>query len=234
MYTRGFIKNFSDLYKIRKQICLGPKGQTYLVVDLQRNHEMRTAKMMKKLPGINSLTLTELKVVRLLNLDHPNIGVIYDILEDEKFVYMIQDYFEHGDLFNFLLKYKNANERLTKLIIKQVISAVKYLHQNDVCHRDIKPQNIFVIKYDPKDLKETIVKLCDFGSSTYFKNCVPLTEFPGNPFYSAPEVINGQYNHKVDIWSVGIIAYLLLTGFNPYTGKEYDVLFKVFINIFYF
>jgi calcium-dependent protein kinase len=229
LHNKGYIRKFSDFYKIKKRIGLGPKGNTYKVQDLKRNDEMRIVKMMKKKIGRNSLTLTESNIETLLNLDHPNVGLIYDIIEDEKFVYMVQDFYEQGDLFNFILKNQKISEKLCKIIIKQMLCAVKYLHENNICHREIKPQNVFIVKYDPKDLNETMIKVVDFGASCYFKDCIPLTEFPGNPFYSGPEVINGEYDHKIDIWSVGVIAYFLLCGHPPYSGKEYDVLFKVII-----
>ena len=230
--NKGFIKKFSDLYKIKKQMAFGPKGNTFKVEDLKRNNETRVVKMMKKANGINSLTLTELQIDSLLNLNHPNIGVIYDILEDEKFIYMVQDLYENGDLFSFILKNKKISENLCKVIIKQMLVAVKYLHDNGIMHRVIKPQNIFIIKSDEKDVNQTMLKLCDFGSATYFKNCVPFSDFSGNPAYSAPENVQGNYDNKADIWSVGVIAYFLLTGSTPYQGKEYDILFKVFNIVF--
>ena len=183
--------------------------------------------MMKKFNGVNSLSLTELNVQKILKLDHPNIGPIFDIIEDEKYVYMVQDYYEHGDLFSFLLTNKILNENFFKIVIKQILSGIKYLHSQDLCHRALKPQNIYILKYDEKKIKETLIKICDFGASSYFKNCLPLNRFAGNPFYSAPEEINGEYSTKSDIWSVGIICYFLITGVVPFSGKEYDVLFKV-------
>lgn len=208
-------------------MAIGPKGNTYKVEDLKRNNEIRIVKMMKKANGINSLTLTELQIDSLLNLNHPNIGLIYDILEDEKFIYMVQDLYENGDLFSFIIRNKKIDESLVKVIIKQLLAAVRYLHENNIIHRGIKPQNIFIVKYDEKDVNQTMLKLCDFGAATYLKNCVPLTDFSGNPTYSAPENIQGHYDNLADIWSVGVIAYFLLTGSTPFHGKEYDILFKV-------
>lgn len=225
--NKGFINKFSDLYKIKKHLAFGPKGNTYLVEDLKRNNEKRIVKMIKKTSGINSLTLTELQIDNLLYLNHPNIGMIYEILEDEKFVYMIQEFFENGDLFNFILKNKKMNENLCKVIIKQLLAAVKYLHDNNIMHRGIKPHNIFILKFEEEDINQTMLKLCDFGAVAYIKDYVTFTDFSGHPAYSAPEVIQGKYDNRADIWAIGIICYFLLTGSTPFQGKEYDILFKV-------
>ncbi len=228
--NKGFIKDFSELYLLKKQISVGPKGNNYKVEDLKRNSEMRIVKMMKKANKINSLTLTESSIEKLLNLNHMNLGCIYDIIEDEKFVYLVQDYYSQGDLFNFILIYKNIlDEGLIKIIIRQILCGIKQLHDNNVIHRGIKAQNIFIVKFDEKDFKQTLVKVCDFGSAAYFRDCLPLNDFCDNPFYSSPELIKGSYDNKSDLWSVGIIAYFLLTGEYPYKGKEYDVLFRVFL-----
>ena len=200
-----------------------------MIRDLQRNDEIRIAKIMKKKQEISSLTLTESNLDNLLEIDHPNIGRLIDIMEDEKHVYMVQDYYEEGDLYSFILKHKKVSEKICKIIIRQLLEAVKYLHQSNVCHRDIKPQNIFVVKFDEKNIKDTMIKLCDFGSSCYFKNCLPLSDFPGTPAFTSPEVINGSYDQKIDIWSIGIVSYFLLCGKYPYSGRDYDIMFKVFI-----
>ena len=118
-------------------------------------------------------------------------------------------------------------EKICKIIIQQLLIAVNFLHQNNVCHRDIKPQNIFVVHFDKANIKDTIIKLTDFGSSCYFKNCLPLSDFPGTPAFTSPEIINGKYDHKTDIWSIGIVSYFLLCGKTPYSGDNYDTMFKV-------
>ena len=224
---KGYLQSFSDLYKIKKQIAVGPKGHIYTLEDVKRSDAQKIVKLMKKSNDLSSLTLTELNVSKLLALDHPNIGNIYDVLEDEHYVYLVQDYYEGGDLFNFLIKNKIINEKLLKIIVRQILSALKYLHENNICHRDLKPQNIFILGYEENDYKNILIKICDFGASSYFKKCVPLKKFPGNPFYCAPEVILRDYDNKCDIWSVGIILYFLINGTTPFEGKEYDVLFKV-------
>lgn len=232
--NKGFISKFSDFYKINKRVSLGPKGQIFLIKDLQRSEETRVVKIMKKKSEISSLTLTEANLENLIQIDHPNIGRILDIMEDEKQIYMVQDYHEGGDLYNFILKHKKIGEKICKIIIKQLLEAVNFLHQNNVCHRDIKPQNIFVVKFDERNIKDTLIKLTDFGASCYFKNCVPLSDFPGTPAFTSPEVINGKYDLKIDIWSIGIVSYFLLCGRTPYEGRDYDIMFKVIlINILF-
>jgi serine/threonine protein kinase len=184
---------------------------------------------MKKKSEISSLILSESSLDILMKLEHPNIGRILDIMEDEKQIYMIQDYYEGGDLFSFILKHKNIGENISKIIIRQLLEAVYYLHQNNIIHRDIKPQNIFVVKFDRKNIKDTLIKLCDFGSNCYFKDCLMSSDFPGTPEYTSPELISGDYTFKTDIWSIGVISYFLLSGKSIFKGKDFDVIFKVYL-----
>lgn len=178
---------------------------------------------------VSSLTVTETDLDKLLEIEHPNLGKIKDIMEDEKNIYIVQDYYEEGNLFNFILKHKKINENICKIIIRQLLEAVNCLHMNNIMHKEIKPTNIFVTKFDEKNIKETMIKLCDFGSYCYFNNCNPVSDFPGNPEYISPEILNGVNDPKIDIWSIGIVAYFLICGKTPFssTGLSTETLFKV-------
>jgi len=196
-------------------------------MDFQRTDRNRIAKIMKKKIENSSLTITESNLDKLLELDHPNIGRIIDLLEDEKYVYVIQDNYEEGNLFNFILKHKKVSENICKIIIKQLLEAVNYLHLNNITHREIKPQNIFVVKFDEKNIKDTIIKLCDFGADCFSKNILPVSDFPGSPAFTSPEILNSIDHQKIDIWGIGIVSYFLLCGKTPFSGKDHEIIFKV-------
>jgi serine/threonine protein kinase len=108
------------------------------------------------------------------------------------------------------------------LVIKQILKTLKYLHSKGICHRDLKPENIMI---NPRTLHVKIIGnlmlLCiDFGLATFFKKDKPLTSRVGSPYYIAPEVLKAKYNKESDVWSVGIIAYVMLTGGLPFTSDS--------------
>ena len=100
--------------------------------------------------------------------------------------------------------------------MREVFSALNYCHSHNIVHRDLKPENIL---FDKKDQDATL-KIIDFGTAEVFDPGQKLTEKSGTPFYIAPEVVRRGYNTKCDLWSAGVILYILLCGSPPFTGKS--------------
>ena len=166
--------------------------------------------------------LREMKVLR--GLDHPNILRVHELLEDQYRYYLVMEFCQGGDLFSRLLSVKHFSEAQVGQIMHQLLSAVTYCHQRYVIHRDLKPENL-LLETQGSDLT---LKVADFGSSAYIDPNMKLNGVQGSAYYVAPEVLRESYNEKCDLWSCGIIMYILMTGKAPYAGKtEREILSNV-------
>ena len=151
-------------------------------------------------------------------LDHPNICKFHDYYFENNFIYIIIELLSGGDLLDEHYNHTgNNSEKAISKIISQILSGIHHLHTRNICHRDIKTENILY-----KSENSDIVKIIDFGSAVEFSPNHPLTEKAGTAYYVAPEVLKGDYNEKCDIWSCGIVLNILLTGIPPYTGDNED------------
>ena len=155
----------------------------------------------------------------LQRLDHPNIVKIYEYFQDSKYIYIVMECVTGGELFSKIQELKRFSEATAAQIFHQVIITLNYLHSQGVVHRDIKPENIML------DEKGN-AKLIDFGSARDFEPGLKLKSLHGTPYYVAPEVINSGYNEKCDIWSSGVILYILLTGIPPFNGFSDEAIMK--------
>lgn len=162
--------------------------------------------------------LQEFKI--LSTLDHPNITKCFEIFEDTWKYYISMEYCAGGELFDKISSFSKFSESQAAEIIFQVFSALSYCHDKNVVHRDIKPENILL-----EEKGEGFhIKLTDFGSSCFFAKNQEMSGCFGTAYYVAPEVLMGNYNEKSDLWAVGIIMYVMLTGKPPYQGTDERVI----------
>ncbi|CDW81524.1 protein kinase domain containing protein [Stylonychia lemnae] len=154
---------------------------------------------------------------KTVSQDHPNIIKLYEIWEWQSICFLVTEYCEGGELFYFIVQRRFLNEREAALIMKQSFSALKYLHENKISHRDIKPEN-FLLKYK-EDI--TNMKLIDFGLSKDYSEISCMQTPCGSPYYIAPEVFNQNYDEKCDLWSMGVVLYILLSGKVPFPGESH-------------
>lgn len=121
-----------------------------------------------------------------------------------------------GELFDKISEQKNFNETDAAKILKQILSGINYCHQRKVVHRDLKPENILMSRHqdDPK------ITIIDFGTSCYQDPGKILNEKLGTLYYIAPEVLNKEYDEKCDLWSIGVILFILLCGYPPFNGNN--------------
>ena len=140
---------------------------------------------------------------------------MYDLFEDKKFVYLVMEMCEGGELFDFIAAKGSLTEGQAQHAFRQLMEAISYLHnKKGVCHRDLKPENLMFVSKDGR-----VLKLIDFGISRMFdleggkttetKNLITIV---GSVLYVAPEIFDGPYDKKCDIWSAGVILYIMLSG----------------------
>ena len=122
-----------------------------------------------------------------------------------------------GELFDEIIRRKRFSEKDAAIVMQQVLSAVLYCHEKNIVHRDLKPENILL---DDKNTDILNTKVIDFGASQVFDANEKLTERFGTIYYISPEVLKGDYGAKCDIWSLGVILYILLCGEPPFNGDS--------------
>ncbi|CAD8065224.1 unnamed protein product [Paramecium sonneborni] len=157
----------------------------------------------------------------LKNLDHPHIVKLYELYQDQNNYYMITEYLSGGELFERIKKMQIFTEKRASELIRQILLAINYCHDQKIVHRDLKPENILFSGPEP----ELNLKIIDFGCSRRF-NTSKMTKRLGTPYYIAPEVLGHNYTEKCDIWSCGVILYILLCGYPPFTGKTEKEIFE--------
>jgi calcium-dependent protein kinase len=158
----------------------------------------------------------------LKEIDHPNIIKMYEFFEDEKRYYLVTEICKGGELFDEILQRGKFSERDAAVLMKQVLQCINYCHQNHIIHRDLKPENILLEQNKEFDQ----IKIIDFGTSLVFDPSRTLDEKLGTPYYIAPEVLNKNYDNKCDIWSCGVITYILLSGMPPFNGQSDQEIMK--------
>eukprot|EP00928_Gymnodinium_smaydae_P036830 TRINITY_DN25685_c0_g1_i2.p1 TRINITY_DN25685_c0_g1~~TRINITY_DN25685_c0_g1_i2.p1 ORF type:complete len:515 (+),score=114.98 TRINITY_DN25685_c0_g1_i2:237-1781(+) len=153
----------------------------------------------------------------------PNVLDLDEILEDEEAFYIVMPKCDGGELFDFLSTAAEIPEAECQRIIREILLALRHLHANDIIHRDIKPENIlFDQALDPKDPESPkTVKLIDFDTcANWVPNSPKTKSFVGTPGYIAPEVLMGDACPQSDLWSVGVILYVLMTGLEPWADVD--------------
>ncbi|KAL3650470.1 hypothetical protein CASFOL_006873 [Castilleja foliolosa] len=153
---------------------------------------------------------------------HPNVVDLKHVYEDENYVHLVMELCAGGELFHELEKQGRFSEPEARVIFGQLMRVVMFCHDNGVVHRDLKPENILLAKKS----SSSPIKLADFGLATYIRPGQSLHGTVGSPFYIAPEVLSGGYDQAADVWSAGVILYILLSGIPPFWGKTKSHIFE--------
>ena len=211
-------KSLFDKYEVKQKIGKGKFGLVKCGINKETNKQVAIKIMAKKNMDKSDLELAKVEIDILKISQHPNIIKLYDIYENENYIYIIMEYCSGGDLLSYF-EYYEYQLKETKVceIIHKLSMAIYFLHSYGIVHRDLKPENILMTDLTP----EADIRLLDFGLSKIIGNEEKCTEPYGTLSFVAPEVLQGKpYDKSVDLWSIGIITFLLLCGYLPFDDKH--------------
>ena len=236
--NRLFINQLNDSpekkYKFIDIIGTGSFGTVYLAQNLYTKEKVAIKKIKKSIADYLSdgEILDEIEILK--NLEHPDIVKIIEFYNTENAFYIVNEYCQYGEL------YDQVSNKLSEIqicvIFRQILSGLAYLHSNNVAHRDLKLENIMIsdIEYvRVKKEKYFDIKIIDFGTARIFDKNKTGKAIVGSCYYIAPEVLKKKYNTECDLWSAGVILYMLLVGIPPFDGEtNSEIISKVKKGIF--
>lgn len=204
-------------YELGRELGRGEFGVTYLSTDKTTGDVYACKSISKK----KLRTRVDIEDVRreveiMKNLPkHPNIVTLKDTYEDDNAVHIVMELCEGGELFDRIVARGHYTERAAAAVTRTIVEVIQMCHKHGVMHRDLKPENFLF-----ENKKETApLKAIDFGLSVFFKPGERFNEIVGSPYYMAPEVLKRDYGPEVDVWSAGVILYILLCGVPPFWAE---------------
>ncbi|KAK4492389.1 hypothetical protein RD792_003194 [Penstemon davidsonii] len=209
--------NINEKYDLGRELGRGEFGVTYLCTHVETKERFACKSISKKkLRTAVDIEDVKREVEIMKHMpNHPNIVSLKDTYEDDSAVHIVMELCEGGELFDRIVARGHYTERAAALVMRTILEVVQMCHRNGVMHRDLKPENfLFANK------KETApLKAIDFGLSVFFKPGDKFNEIVGSPYYMAPEVLKRNYGPEVDVWSAGVILYILLCGVPPFWAE---------------
>lgn len=206
----------SDKYHVGEKIGAGGYGEVFSCRHKDSGIE-RAVKVLEKskyCDEANENVENEFEILK--ELDHPNILRQIEMFQDDSHYYIVTEICRGGELFDEIEQWGNFIEEDAAELMRRVLAAINYCHKRNVAHRDLKPENILLEENKALDS----IKIIDFGLSIIVENNAELTDLVGSSYYVAPEVLKGSHTKMCDVYSCGVILYILLSGFPPFDGHS--------------
>ena len=207
--------SIADHYEFSQKLGDGSYG-TVLKAKHRVTGLLRAVKIIPRSKIRNQVRMeSEINLMKVT--DHPHIIKMYDLFEDTLNIYLVMELCTGGELFDFIVRKKHLSENEARTIMTQLLRSLNYLHSHDICHRDLKPENLLFAEAD----SISSLKLIDFGLSKMMgQRNEQMTTRVGTPYYISPEVLTGNYGVQCDMWSAGVILYVLICGYPPFYGNS--------------
>ncbi|KAH9604300.1 hypothetical protein KSS87_019447 [Heliosperma pusillum] len=224
----GFSKNFGDKYEVGEEVGRGHFGYTRIAT--AKKGDLKGQQVAVKIIPKSKMTTAiaiedvrrEVKILKGL-AGHSNLIRIYDAFEDSENVYIVMELCQGGELLDRILSRGGKyTEDDAKAVLLQILNVVSFCHLQGVVHRDLKPENFLFVSKD----EDSPLKAIDFGLSDFVKPDEKLNDIVGSAYYVAPEVLHRSYTTEADVWSVGVIAYILLCGSRPFWARTESGIFR--------
>ncbi|XP_065855871.1 calcium-dependent protein kinase 28-like [Euphorbia lathyris] len=222
----GYAKDFDRRYTIGKLLGHGQFGYTYVATDKANGDRVAVKKIDKNkmiLPIAVEDVKREVKILQELT-GHENVVQFHNAFEDDSYVYIVMELCEGGELLDRILAKKDSRytEKDAAVVVRQMLKVAAECHLHGLVHRDMKPEN-FLFKSNKED---SALKATDFGLSDFIKPGKKFQDIVGSAYYVAPEVLKRKSGPESDVWSIGVITYILLCGRRPFWDKTEDGIFK--------
>lgn len=217
-------ENLKDLYSVGKKLGAGQFGTTYLCVEKSTGKECACKSILKRKLATEDDVEDVRREIQIMHhlAGHPNVIQIKGAYEDAVAVHLVMEVCVGGELFDRIVKKGHYTERKAAELARVIVGVVEACHSLGVMHRDLKPENFLFVDGS----EEAALKTIDFGLSVFFKPGEIFNDVVGSPYYVAPEVLKKRYGPESDVWSAGVIIYILLSGVPPFWAENENGIFE--------
>jgi len=216
-------KKFNQSYMLARELGSGAFSVVKLGVHLETGKKSAVKIVSKKKLSEEDLTSLMMEIQILSELDHPHIIKLFETFDEGTDYYIVTELVEGGELFDRIVAKSHYTELEARDLIKLMFETMAYMHGQGIVHRDLKPENLLLCS----ETDDSDIKIADFGFAKRVRELSPKETACGTPGYVAPEILRGdKYGAEVDVWSMGVICYVLLAGYPPFYDEDQKRLFK--------